>query len=89
MYYVYLLKSDKVKRTYIGFTQNLRKRVDEHNSGRVSSTKAYIPYSLVYYEAYKDEFDARRREIELKTKSQQKEILFASLSKSLSCGDVV
>jgi len=89
MYYVYLLKSKKIKRTYIGYTQDLRKRLDEHNSGKVTSTKAYIPFMLVYYEAYKEEFDARRREIELKNNSQKKEILFASLTKSLGFGDVV
>ena len=89
MYYVYLLKSKNIKRTYVGYTKDLKKHLVEHNSGKVTSTKAYIPLVLVYYESYKEEFDARRREIELKNNSQKKEILFASLTKSLGFGDVV
>ncbi|HBU70107.1 MAG TPA: endonuclease [Elusimicrobia bacterium] len=89
MYYVYLLKSKKLDRTYIGYTSDLRKRYREHNAGKVSSTKAYVPYVLVYYEAYLSSADARKREIELKKHSQRKELLFASLERSLNVGDVV
>ena len=66
MYYVYLLKSKKSGETYIGFTDNLRRRFNEHNNGRSESTKYKIPWELIYYEAYKSKNDALRRERMLK-----------------------
>lgn len=51
---------------YIGSTSDLRRRVREHNSGKSRSTKRYMPWELVYYEAYLSEVDAREREKKLK-----------------------
>ncbi|MBI5286383.1 MAG: GIY-YIG nuclease family protein [Deltaproteobacteria bacterium] len=66
-YYVYLIKSQKVKNwKYIGSTNDLEKRIEEHNDGKVFSTKNYRPFVLVYYEAYISEKDAREREKQLK-----------------------
>lgn len=63
MYYVYLIKSQKVKGwKYIGSTNDLIRRVEDHNNGEVFSTKNYCPFVLVYYEAYMSEEDARERE---------------------------
>ncbi len=66
MYYVYVLKSLKNSDVYVGFTNNLRVRFKSHNSGRVKSTKGYMPWILVYYEAYKAKSDATKRERQLK-----------------------
>lgn len=66
MFYVYVLKSKKDERLYIGYTSNLRKRFQEHNSGLNTSTKNRIPFSLVYYEAYRSIEDAKVREKRLK-----------------------
>ncbi|MCI0619907.1 GIY-YIG nuclease family protein [Candidatus Wolfebacteria bacterium] len=66
MYYVYLLESLSRKSTYIGSTDNLRRRLREHNLGTEFSTKRYIPWRLVAYEAYQSEEDARGREQKLK-----------------------
>ena len=52
--------------TYIGSTNNLRKRLQQHNSGKEKSTKRYMPWNLIYYEAYKTEELARAREKRLK-----------------------
>ena len=74
MYYVYLLKNRKFGTTYIGYTNNLKRRLKEH--------VAKIP-DLVYYEAFKSEKDARKRERMLKqgqTVRRLKERLFESLS---------
>lgn len=79
MYYVYLIKSIKKKWHYIGFTNDLSKRLREHNIGQVKSTKAYKPFQLIYHEDYSNKTDAIKRELELKIKSQQKEILFRKL----------
>lgn len=65
--YVYLLRSTITGGFYIGFTSKLKKRLAEHNNGLSPSTKPYRPWELLYYEAHKDEADARRRERYLKT----------------------
>jgi putative endonuclease len=66
MFYVYILQSLKNKRLYTGFTANLRDRFNEHEKGKVSSTKNIRPLMLIYYEAYRAEKDARIREKFLK-----------------------
>ena len=67
MYYTYVLRSEKDNRLYTGSTNDLRKRLNEHNSGKVSSTKNRGPFELIYYEASPNEQDARAREKYLKT----------------------
>jgi Predicted endonuclease containing a URI domain len=67
MFYVYILKSDTNTELYIGCTNNLQRRVEEHNSGSVSSTKKYIPYKLIHYEAFLNKHDAFAREQYLKS----------------------
>ncbi len=66
MYYLYLLKSLKSKRVYVGYSSDLKTRVDAHNFGKVRSTKYYRPWKLIYYESYLDKNDASRRERQLK-----------------------
>ena len=67
MYYTYILLSKKDRNFYTGCTDNLRKRFEEHNNGRVKSTKHRIPIELIYYEACVCKEDAYRREKYLKT----------------------
>ena len=67
MYYVYVIRSKKDKQFYTGFTGELQNRLQEHNSGRVPSTKTRIPFELVYYEACLNEKDALAREKYLKS----------------------
>jgi putative endonuclease len=69
MFYVYILKSIKDHKLYIGSTNNLKRRLKEHNSGSVFSTKLRRPFELIYYEAYKAEKDARKREANLKLRA--------------------
>lgn len=66
MYYVYLLKSKKDGKLYIGFTPRLNERFAKHNRGEVISTKSRRPLEMIYYEAYKSVQDARKREKNLK-----------------------
>ncbi len=67
MFYLYLLRSkEKKSEFYIGYTNNLRERLEQHNSGKSFHTKKYMPWELVYYEAYLSEGLARRRESKLK-----------------------
>ena len=66
MYYVYILKSIKDDNLYIGFTNDLRRRLREHNTYSSKATKPRLPLKLVYYEAYLSEKDAKDRESKLK-----------------------
>ena len=65
-YYVYVLRSLKDQRFYVGFTKNLPARVDAHNSGSVPSTRSRLPLELVYWEGCLNQGDATRREKYLK-----------------------
>jgi putative endonuclease len=67
MYYVYVLKSKKDNRLYVGHTQDLKKRIPQHNSGEVTATKNQRPLELLYYEACNILYDAITREKSLKT----------------------
>lgn len=66
-FYVYVLQSREREFLYVGFTYNLKKRFIEHNNGEELSTKAYAPLDLIFYEAYRNEKDAKRREEYFKT----------------------
>ena len=67
MHYVYVLKSQKTQKLYIGFTSNLRNRFLEHNSGTEKSTKYGLPWKLIYYEAFLAKPDATKREKQIKS----------------------
>jgi len=67
MFYVYALFSEKFDRLYIGQTRYIGYRLMSHNSGLVRSTKAYIPWRLVYVEMHPTRGDAMKREKELKS----------------------
>ena len=66
MFYVYIIKSKLDQKLYIGYSNDLRRRLIEHNSGVNKSTKNKVPFRLIYYEAYRSETDARIREQKLK-----------------------
>lgn len=51
-YYLYVLKSLKDKKLYIGKTKDLRNRLKKHLAGEVTATKGRLPLELIYYEAY-------------------------------------
>ena len=67
MHYVYIIYSKKNDKIYKGSSQDLKTRFNDHNSGKVLSTKNGIPWLLVYYEAFSNKKDARREEIFLKS----------------------
>ena len=70
MFYFYVLRSQKDKNLYLGYTNDLRRRVKEHNLGEVQATKERRPFECVYYEAYKSEKDARERERQIKRRAK-------------------
>jgi putative endonuclease len=62
IYKVYILKSKKDNKRYIGFTNNLDKRLVEHNNGKATATKNRRPFELIYYERFENKFEAAKRE---------------------------
>src|SRR4051812_46031031 len=66
-FYVYILQSLSDGKNYIGYTDNLRRRIKEHELGHNFSTKFRSPFKLIYFEGCLSELDAKRRENYLKT----------------------
>ena len=67
MYFVYILKSLIVLRYYIGSSENVARRLSDHNSGKVKSTKAYKPWEIVYLERFDIKSYALKREKQIKS----------------------
>lgn len=87
MFHVYTLRSERDKGLYIGYTTNIRNRLEEHNEGSVISTKARRPLRLIFLESYINKADAVRRERYLKTtigKKMLKGMLRNTLRESIS-----
>ena len=86
MYYVYVMcNEDGI--VYIGYTGDLRRRVQEHNNGQNKSTQNHL-WELVYYEAFLSKRDALQREKKLKQRGQAKHYLKERIKESLHLGCV-
>ena len=83
MFYLYILKSKKDNNLYFGSTNDLRRRLLDHNTGKVPSTKTRRPFEIRYYEAYFDEETARKRESSLKKDCRALSQLKIRIRKSL------
>lgn len=68
-YYVYVLFSEKDKKLYIGYSNDVFRRFAQHNEGLNISTSYRRPLQLIYYEAHWRKEDALRRESYFKTTS--------------------
>lgn len=66
-YYIYVLESLKDNKRYIGYTNNLKRRLTEHSNGLNFSTKFRLQFKLIYFEGCLNINDAKRRENYLKT----------------------
>lgn len=66
-FYVYILHNKIKDFIYIGYSEKLKQRFTEHNEGKNKSTKFYVPFELIFYEAYSTKSDAKRREKYLKS----------------------
>ena len=82
MYYVYLLQSKSGKERYVGYTYDLKRRLNQHNNGKNRSTKNR-QWELVYYEAFKAKEDAEQRERRLKHDGRARRQLYDRLKSSL------
>ena len=81
MYYVYVLKNEE-RGIYIGYTADLERRIKDHNTNHKGYT-GKGDWECVYYEAYKDEADARKREKVLKDSGHKRRWLKEQIKKSL------
>ena len=66
MAYLYILQSESTGRFYVGSTNNLTRRLEEHVRGQTSSTRGRGPWKLVHKEEYESLLAAHRRELEIK-----------------------
>ena len=69
MFYVYILRSSKSGILYYGYTSDLKKRFNEHNSSKSKFTKGHIPWKLMFYCAFADKQKAKDFELYLKSGS--------------------
>lgn len=67
MFFVYILQSLRDKKLYTGYSNNVKRRFEEHNKGLVSITKNRRPFKLIYLEGYLNQQDATTREKFFKT----------------------
>jgi len=80
MFFVYLLRSGKDARYYVGQTEDIRRRVAQHNAGQVQATRARRPLMLLGYEEYPTRDQARYREYQLKHHSDKKRAFIAKFA---------
>ncbi|HEX4875230.1 MAG TPA: GIY-YIG nuclease family protein [Chitinophagaceae bacterium] len=69
MFFVYVIRSEKDGRFYVGLSEDVDKRVNQHNKGMTFSTKGFRPWKLFFFESFPTRIDARKREIYLKSGS--------------------
>jgi putative endonuclease len=68
MFFAYILRSEKTKRHYVGSTDNLKNRLEEHNSGETVSIRRGIPWKIVHIEQFKTRSEAIRKEKQIKAR---------------------
>ena len=66
-YYIYALKSRNRNYIYVGLTNNVQRRINQHNAGHEKTTRPYAPFDLVLTEEFENRFEARKREKYLKS----------------------
>ena len=75
MYHIYLLQAEQQPaRLYLGSTENLNEKLQEHNNGRIPRTSG-LRWKLVYQEAYLEKSHASKRELLLRGSPQERERL--------------
>ncbi|MFH1781424.1 MAG: GIY-YIG nuclease family protein [Patescibacteria group bacterium] len=67
MYKVYTIQSEIKNYIYVGFTDNIKRRINQHNKGYNKTTKPYRPFKIILLEEYPDRKSARKREKYLKS----------------------
>jgi putative endonuclease len=68
MFYIYVLYSKATQRYYVGSTEKVEKRIQEHNSGKSKSTRAGTPWELIYTECFETRSKAMQQEKRIKSR---------------------
>ncbi|MEO8065486.1 MAG: GIY-YIG nuclease family protein [Candidatus Doudnabacteria bacterium] len=79
MHYLYILKSQSKDWYYVGMTDNLKKRLAQHNLGKTKSTKPYRPFKIVYTETYQSKTECRKRELFIKNNHAAKQAIVENM----------
>jgi len=85
-YYVYILETigkNNKKRFYTGYTNNLKRRLEEHKNGRGAKFCRGKKIELKYFETYTERIEAMRRELEIKTFSRKEKFGLIKLSNEI------
>ena len=88
MFYTYILRSSKSGILYYGYTTDLKRRLEEHNSGKSQFTKGHMPWNLMFYAAFVDQQKAQNFELYLKSGSG-KAFVYKRLVNVVSAKDVL
>lgn len=84
MFFVYLLQHTATQELYIGYTNNIKRRIKEHNqSGKKFTTRLEGEWTLIYCEVYRTQTDAVEREQKLKHHGSGKHELYKRVKNSL------
>ena len=80
MYFVYVLRSITAKKTYVGMTNDLGRRLAEHNAGKHVYTKRHVPWEVFHHESFENRIKAHAHEKYLKSAAGRRFLkkLFAS-----------
>ena len=76
LYYVYIITNKNNRVLYTGVTNNLQRRIVEHNSGQNKSTKSGIPWKIVYQKEFRTRTEAAKLEAKMKRMKSKKYILW-------------
>ncbi|RPJ28154.1 MAG: GIY-YIG nuclease family protein [Chloroflexi bacterium] len=68
LFFVYILRSQRLERYYVGSTENVEKRLHEHNSGKSASTRAGMPWELIHTECFRTRSEAMLQERKIKAR---------------------
>ena len=67
MHFVYVLWSEKLRKRYTGYSEDVEARFEKHNSGKSTYTKRGIPWKIIHIEEFQTKSEAMQRELYLKT----------------------
>jgi putative endonuclease len=68
MFYVYIIRSKSLQRFYVGSTQGIENRLQEHNAGKSKSTRTGVPWELIHTENFLTRSEAMLRERKIKAR---------------------
>ncbi len=79
MYYVYILENEEGKK-YIGYTNNLRRRLEQHNANKGAKYTKNSKWEIAYIEGYRTQEQAMKREKSIKKSGAARKALYERIS---------